>query len=191
MIIDLVALGIFLALGYLGWSSGLLRQIAHWAALVGAALLAPRFGVALQPHVILYMGRFEHMTPYASLFLAGLLLFIVFEIVAFIIIRLLRRSEGMITKLDAAAGTLFGSLKAVVVIALLGTGMILLRVPLGQAFLPLKSSMAKSWLLEGIEEHTPLVALVSSSLGHRLPAKKGEKGKPADKVEGDGAAQRK
>ncbi len=158
MIIDLVALAMILGFAYLGWRSGLMRQFVHMVALAAAAFLAPPLGVALTPHVELYMGSKGHLADYTALFIAWLILFVVFDVMGLLLFRVLKNIRSPSTrKLNLVLGAITGGLKGATIVLVLGTGMFLLRGPLGRAYPPLREQIAASYTIKAVANYNPLM----------------------------------
>jgi len=171
VIVDLCAGALVLLLGWLGWRSGLLRQVAYWLALVGATVLATPLGAALEPELQARAGLAPGtLARYGALIVAWLLLFAVFALAGYFISRIVRDSKGAVGRLDAWGGALLGATKGAVLAAVLAAGLLLLHSPLLRAFPSLGPRLEGSQVLATLPVAQPALLSAWTWLNERLPA---------------------
>lgn len=117
MTLDILFLAIFLLLTFLGWRSGVLRQIVRVvAAIVVLIGTAPLSGLVRDIFFGTGAGPVSPGLEIASMFLTAILLYIGISIAGWFAIKILHLASDTISRADAISGALVGACKALIIV---------------------------------------------------------------------------
>lgn len=124
MTLDIFVACIFLLMIFLGWRSGILKQV--WRVGAALAVILCTAPVSVVVREIVFPGQHIASVGFevASMFLAAVIIYVGLSLAGWILIKALRRSSDALSHLDSLGGAALGSIKAallVYVVALLVT----------------------------------------------------------------------
>ncbi len=130
MSVDILSLAIFAVLVFLGWRSGAFRQVMRIVAIVAVVVGVPFLSPEIRRVVFDEPGRAAPGVEVGSILLAGVLIYVVFALVGWFIVRVMRIVSSILDLLDRLGGAAIGAVKGVVLVYLLAALVVMLEGPI-------------------------------------------------------------
>lgn len=133
MIVDLMSLVVLAILTYLGWRSGLLRQLIRVVAIIAVFVAVPTVTPLVKSIFFRESGASTPWVEVLSLGIAAAVIYFSIVLAGWIILKAIRFVSRALGCLDSAGGASLGAAKGVLIIYLFVTLVVLLEVPLTES----------------------------------------------------------
>lgn len=153
MLVDTISGLLVALLTYLGWRSGLLRQVIRFGAIIAVFVVAPGVSPLIKSLVYSETGAASPGVEVKSLLIAAVVVYSTLVIAGWVLIRVIRFASNTLGCLDRVGGATFGAMKALLMVYLAVVLVVLLEGPLRESDPENKLRLREGHLTEFVNQH--------------------------------------